>query len=123
MTRPIPFVLAAALSLAPSALLANDIYLEAGRLIDVQAGNVLTGQCISITDDKITAIASCGLTPKGAESVDWSGFTVLPGLIDLHTHLAEDRNEDAYCAEMYRCRPVEHLESCGWMSDRTWVGM
>ena len=89
VTRPIFLVLAAALSLAPSALLANDIYLEAGRLVDVQAGNVLTGQCISITDDKITAIASCGPTPKGAERVDWSGFTVLPGLIDLHTHLAD----------------------------------
>ena len=89
VTRPILFVLAAALSLAPSALLANDIYLEAGRLVDVQAGSVLTGQCISITDDKITAIASCGPTPKGAERVDWSGFTVLPGLIDLHTHLAD----------------------------------
>ena len=89
VTRPIFLVLAAALSLAPSALLANDIYLEAGRLIDVQAGSVLTGQCISITDDKITAIASCGPTPKGAERVDWSGFTVLPGLIDLHTHLAD----------------------------------
>ena len=89
VTQPIFLVLAAALSLAPSALLANYIYLEAGRLVDVQAGNVLTGQCISITDDKITAIASCGPTPKGAERVDWSGFTVLPGLIDLHTHLAD----------------------------------
>ncbi len=89
VTRPIFLVLAAALSLAPSALLAKDIYLEAGRLVDVQAGNVLTGQCISITDDKITAIASCGPTPKGAKRVDWSGFTVLPGLIDLHTHLAD----------------------------------
>ena len=89
VTQPIFLVLAAALSLAPSALLANDIYLEAGRHVDVQAGNVLTGQCISITDDKITAIASCGPTPKGAERVDWSGFTVLPGLIDLHTHLAD----------------------------------
>ena len=89
VTQPIFLVLAAALSLAPSALLANDIYLEAGRLVDVQAGNALTGQCISITDDKITAIASCGPTPKGAERVDWSGFTVLPGLIDLHTHLAD----------------------------------
>ena len=89
VTRPILCVLAAALSFAPGALLANDIYLEAGRLVDVQAGNVLTGQCISITDDKITAIASCGPTPKGAERVDWSGFTVLPGLIDLHTHLAD----------------------------------
>lgn len=89
VTRPILCALATVLSLAPSALLAKDIYLEAGRLVDVQAGSVLTGQCISITDDKITAVASCGPTPKGAERVDWSGFTVLPGLIDLHTHLAD----------------------------------
>lgn len=89
VTRPILCALAAVLSLAPSPLLAKDIYLEAGRLVDVLAGSVLTGQCISITDDKITAVASCGPTPKGAERVDWSGFTVLPGLIDLHTHLAD----------------------------------
>ena len=89
VTRPILCALATVLSLAPSPLLAKDIYLETGRLVDVQAGSVLTGQCISITDDKITAVASCGPTPKGAERVDWSGFTVLPGLIDLHTHLAD----------------------------------
>lgn len=41
--------------------------------------------------------------------------------VRLHTHLAEDRDEDAYCQEMYGCRPVEYFEATGWMSDRTWV--
>lgn len=41
--------------------------------------------------------------------------------VRLHTHLAEDRDEDTYCQEMYGCRPVEYFEATGWMSDRTWV--
>jgi imidazolonepropionase-like amidohydrolase len=53
------------------------------------SGKMLTGQCISITEDKITSVAPCGATPRGSERLDWSTFTVLPGLIDLHTHLAD----------------------------------
>lgn len=87
--RPILISFAAHIALMSSPLLATDTYVEAGRLVDVQAGRVLAGQCISITDDKITALAPCGSTPKGAQRLDWSGFTVLPGLIDLHTHLAD----------------------------------
>ena len=82
-------ILAAALAFSPTASFAQNIYIEAGRLLDVQAGQVLTGQCISITADKITAVAPCGATPAGSERLDWSAYTVLPGLIDLHTHLAD----------------------------------
>jgi cytosine/adenosine deaminase-related metal-dependent hydrolase len=41
--------------------------------------------------------------------------------VRLHTHLAEDPDEDAYCLEVYGCRPLEHFEDCGWGSDRAWV--
>ncbi|MFI8878482.1 8-oxoguanine deaminase [Streptomyces sp. NPDC055243] len=41
--------------------------------------------------------------------------------VRLHTHLAEDPDEDTYCQEVYGCRPVEYFEDAGWMSDRTWV--
>lgn len=41
--------------------------------------------------------------------------------VRLHTHLAEDRDEDAFCLERYRCRPVELFEDVGWGSDRSWV--
>jgi imidazolonepropionase-like amidohydrolase len=82
-------ILAAALAFSPTASFAQNLYIETGRLLDVQAGQVRTGQCISITADKITAVAPCGATPAGSERLDWSAYTVLPGLFDLHTHLAD----------------------------------
>lgn len=62
-----------------------------------------------------------------------SPFSVSPGLMQrtaalaekldvrLHTHLAEDPEEDTYCLETYGRRPIEHFEECGWLSDRSWV--
>ena len=41
--------------------------------------------------------------------------------VRLHTHLAEDRDEDTYCLEVYGCRPLEYFEDVGWASDRSWV--
>ncbi|MCP8940983.1 8-oxoguanine deaminase [Alsobacter sp. SYSU M60028] len=39
----------------------------------------------------------------------------------LHTHLAETRDEDAFCAEIYGCRPLQLLEEVGWLGPRTWL--
>jgi cytosine/adenosine deaminase-related metal-dependent hydrolase len=41
--------------------------------------------------------------------------------VRLHTHLAEDADEDTFAAEKFGCRTVEHFEAVGWMSDRSWV--
>jgi cytosine/adenosine deaminase-related metal-dependent hydrolase len=41
--------------------------------------------------------------------------------VRLHTHLAEDPDEDTYCLDVYGRRPIEHFEACGWGSDRSWV--
>jgi cytosine/adenosine deaminase-related metal-dependent hydrolase len=38
----------------------------------------------------------------------------------LHTHLAETVEEDAYCLELYGCRPVEYLERMGWLAEEVW---
>jgi cytosine/adenosine deaminase-related metal-dependent hydrolase len=38
----------------------------------------------------------------------------------LHTHLAETVEEDAYCLELYGCRPVEYLEQVGWLAGDVW---
>jgi cytosine/adenosine deaminase-related metal-dependent hydrolase len=62
-----------------------------------------------------------------------SPFSVTPGLmrataelaerldVRLHTHLAEDVDEDTYCLDVYGCRPLEYFEDVGWASDRSWV--
>ena len=41
--------------------------------------------------------------------------------VRLHTHLAEDVDEDTYCLDVYGCRPLEYFEDVGWGSDRSWV--
>jgi cytosine/adenosine deaminase-related metal-dependent hydrolase len=41
------------------------------------------------------------------------------GLV-LHTHLAETRDEEEYCLELYGCRPVEYLDSLGWLDGDVW---
>jgi len=41
--------------------------------------------------------------------------------VRLHTHLAEDPDEDTYCQEVYGCRPLELFEDVGWATDRSWV--
>jgi imidazolonepropionase-like amidohydrolase len=68
---------------------ARTLYVEAGALLDVEAGEVRTGQCILVEDERIVAVQACADTPDGAARVDWSRYTVLPGLIDLHTHLSD----------------------------------
>jgi cytosine/adenosine deaminase-related metal-dependent hydrolase len=40
--------------------------------------------------------------------------------LQLHTHLAETVEEDAYCRELYDCSPVEYLERVGWIADDVW---
>jgi cytosine/adenosine deaminase-related metal-dependent hydrolase len=40
--------------------------------------------------------------------------------LSLHTHLAETVEEEAYCLELYGCRPVEYLEGLGWLADDVW---
>jgi imidazolonepropionase-like amidohydrolase len=82
-------IAAALLATLPAPVFAKSLYIETGKLVDVAAGKILYGQCISISGDRITAVAPCGPAPADAERIDWSAYTVLPGLIDLHTHLAD----------------------------------
>jgi len=41
--------------------------------------------------------------------------------VRLHTHLAEDPDEDSYCLERFGRRPVEQYEEVGWLTSRSWV--
>ena len=39
----------------------------------------------------------------------------------LHTHLAETHDEDDFCLATFKMRPLDYLEDCGWLSQRTWL--
>jgi imidazolonepropionase-like amidohydrolase len=69
-----------------------------GHLLDVKTGAEPTGQTIIVTRDRITAIAPTVSTPTqpGDLEIDLTRYTVMPGLIDAHTHLTMANNFDPY---------------------------
>jgi imidazolonepropionase-like amidohydrolase len=69
---------------------AATVWVRAGHLLDVVQGRLLTDQAIRIEDGRIAEIAPWDGRAAPAGLVDWSARTVVPGLIDLHTHLVAD---------------------------------
>lgn len=74
------------------------VIIRAGRVLDVRTGNILTGQAILIEDDKIMSVgpAAEAKAPAGAETIDLPNATLLPGLIDAHTHLTFEGSQIGY---------------------------
>ncbi len=73
--------------------LAQITAVRAGRLIDPDSGTVLTDQVILIHGNKIQAVGKGLAIPTGANMIDLSTKTVLPGLIDCHTHVADGQSD------------------------------
>ena len=74
------------------------ILIRAGHLVDVRTGNETADQTIIVTAGAISSIAATSATPKKPQDreIDLRRMTVLPGLIDVHTHLTMDTNFDPY---------------------------
>ncbi len=85
-------VLVLAAALVPLAA-AQVTVVRAGRLIDPDSGSVLTNQVILIKDGKVQAVGRELAFPADAKVIDLSDKTVLPGLIDCHTHLADGQSD------------------------------
>jgi imidazolonepropionase-like amidohydrolase len=66
---------------------------RAGRMVDPDSGTVLTNQIIVISGNKIQAVGPELTIPAGAKVIDLSDQTVLPGLIDCHTHVADGQSD------------------------------
>jgi cytosine/adenosine deaminase-related metal-dependent hydrolase len=98
----------------------------------------------SVVQDDDTVLADSERLVKAHHDASWgamvrvalapcSPFSVTPGLmrrtaelaerldVRLHTHLAEDPDEDRYCAERFGRRPVEQFAEVGWLTSRSWV--
>ncbi len=68
------------------------VVLHAGRVLDVKTGKLLSDQTLVIEDGKIVSIGASAETkpPADAVRIELPNATVLPGLIDAHTHLTSD---------------------------------
>jgi imidazolonepropionase-like amidohydrolase len=81
-------VVIAVLLLAPAVAMAQEaIVISGGRVLSPEGARWLDGQDVVIEGDRITDIAPTGSFKGTAHRIDAAGMYVIPGLIDLHTHL------------------------------------
>ncbi len=92
--------------------------IKAGKLIDTENGKVLDNQLILIENDTIKAVGSNVSIPKNATIIDLSKATVLPGLIDCHTHVTGQPGGDYY-AEIFRKTVVDQAVTAHIYAKRT----
>lgn len=86
--RLLPALLLAAVALPAGA---QDLLIRAGHVLDVDTGRMLAGRDILVRDGRVASIAaSAEAVDPGLRVLDWSTLTVVPGLMDMHTHLADE---------------------------------
>src|SRR5580704_4092385 len=71
------------------------VAIRAGRVFDSTTGRMLTSQVVLLQGERITAVGPDGqlAIPAGAQIIDLRQATVLPGLIDAHTHMFNQRGK------------------------------
>lgn len=84
------FLASAAVSLT-AASSPETVVVRVGKLLDVEQGVYLSDRAIRIEDGRVASVTPWSAGSRGGgRLIDWSAYTVLPGLIDLHAHLVGD---------------------------------
>ena len=78
------------------------VAVRAGRLVDVSAGRVIENATIVVRGDRVHAVGTNVQVPANAHVIDLSGYTVMPGFIDTHTHITSDPSGGYSDQELHR---------------------
>jgi imidazolonepropionase-like amidohydrolase len=78
------------------AIQAETVVVTADRMLDVLTGKMVDHPQITVTDGRISSVGPQGSVPATARRIDLPGMTLLPGLIDMHTHLTADPHYSGY---------------------------
>ncbi len=102
--------------LPPDAVVQDDeeILAESERLVHLHH-NPAPGAMVQV------ALAPCSPFSVTPELMTRTAMLAERLNVRLHTHLAEDPDENVFCEAAFGCRPIEYLERVGWASARTWV--
>ncbi len=93
------------------------IAIKAGRLIDGISNTVINNAFIIIEGDKIVAVGSDVKVPAGAEVIDLKNSTVMPGLIDCHTHITGQPAN--FYEDIFRKSPIDEAVTAHIYAKRT----
>lgn len=83
------------------------IAVRAARLINPRDGKVLSPAVVLVQNDRVTAVGSNLKIPSGAQLIDLGSATLLPGLIDCHTHITAG-DPGNYYERIFRMSPIDY---------------
>jgi imidazolonepropionase-like amidohydrolase len=84
---------------APAAAEDGVIVLRAARMLDVESGRVIQDAVVAVEGDRIQAVQPADV-PAGAQTINLGDVTLLPGLIDMHTHLTGDLDKESFIRDV-----------------------
>jgi imidazolonepropionase-like amidohydrolase len=93
------------------------VVVKAAHLVDPTTGTVVANPVIIIQDDKVKQVGQGLAIPAGAEVIDLKDATLLPGLIDCHTHITAQPSD--YYDDIFRKSPIDYAITAHIYARRT----